>query len=66
MQDWSPDLDRYGKPHYKAIADAIAQDVRDGRLHVSDRLPPQRATLRSGKDLPLVITLVADLADPDG
>jgi DNA-binding transcriptional MocR family regulator len=42
MQDWSPDLDRYGKPHYKAIADAIAQDVRDGRLHVSDRLPPQR------------------------
>ena len=33
---------------------------------VDYRLPPQRATLRSGKDLPLVITLVADLADPDG
>lgn len=42
MQNWIPDLDRHGKPHYKAIADAIAQDVRDGRLHVSDRLPPQR------------------------
>ena len=37
-----PDLDRFGKPHYRAIAEAIAQDVRDGRLHVSDRLPPQR------------------------
>ncbi|WP_420146114.1 PLP-dependent aminotransferase family protein [Sphingobium sp.] len=40
--DWTPDLNRFGKPHYKAIADAIAQDVRDGRLRVSDRLPPQR------------------------
>lgn len=39
---WTPDLGRHGKPHYKAIADAIAQDVRDGRLFVSDRLPPQR------------------------
>lgn len=40
--DWTPDLARFGKPHYKAIADAIAQDVKDGRLFVSDRLPPQR------------------------
>ncbi|SFG37311.1 DNA-binding transcriptional regulator, MocR family, contains an aminotransferase domain [Novosphingobium sp. CF614] len=42
IADWTPDLERHGKPHYRAIADAIAQDVRDGRLHVSDRLPPQR------------------------
>jgi DNA-binding transcriptional MocR family regulator len=42
MQDWLPNIARFGKPHYKAIADAIAQDVRDGKLHVSDRLPPQR------------------------
>nr|WP_087573575.1 PLP-dependent aminotransferase family protein [Sphingomonas sp. CDS-1] len=40
--EWSPDLKRFGKPHYRAIADAIAQDVTDGRLRVSDRLPPQR------------------------
>ena len=39
---WIPDIERFGKPHYKAIADAIAQDVKDGRLSVSDRLPPQR------------------------
>jgi DNA-binding transcriptional MocR family regulator len=39
---WNPDLSLFGKPHYKAIADAIAQDVRDGRLAVSDRLPSQR------------------------
>jgi DNA-binding transcriptional regulator YhcF (GntR family) len=39
---WTPDLTRFGKPHYKAIADAIAHDMREGRLRVSDRLPPQR------------------------
>jgi len=40
--DWTPDLDAFGKPHYRAIAEAIAADVREGRLRVSDRLPPQR------------------------
>lgn len=40
--DWLPDLAKFGKPHYRAIAEAIAQDVRSGRLKVSDRLPPQR------------------------
>ncbi|NOW47752.1 DNA-binding transcriptional MocR family regulator [Novosphingobium sp. SG751A] len=39
---WTPDLERFGKPHYKAIADAIAHDMQEGRLRVSDRLPPQR------------------------
>lgn len=42
QDEWLPDLERYGKPHYRAIAEAIAQDVREGRLHVADRLPPQR------------------------
>lgn len=41
-EHWTPDLNRFGKPHYKAIADAIAQDVKDGRLFVSARLPAQR------------------------
>jgi DNA-binding transcriptional MocR family regulator len=30
------------KPVYLEIADAIAEDVRTGRLHPLDRLPPQR------------------------
>lgn len=40
--DWLPDIGAYGKPHYRAIAEAIAADIRDGRLRVSERLPPQR------------------------
>lgn len=39
---WLPDLRRWGKPHYLAIAESIADDIRTGRLSVSDRLPPQR------------------------
>src|ERR1700730_1302293 len=42
MGDWSPNLSRLGKPRYLAIADAIAEDIRNGRLAPSDRLPPQR------------------------
>ncbi len=37
-----PDLARFGRPHYRAIADAIADDIGTGRLTRSDRLPPQR------------------------
>ncbi len=42
MLDWTPDLSRSGKPRYLAIADAIADDIRLGRLAGGDRLPPQR------------------------
>src|SRR5215831_12314557 len=42
MADWSPNLSRLGKPRYLAIADAIAEDIRNGKLAPSDRLPPQR------------------------
>ena len=42
MSGWVPDLGRYGKPHYLAIADAIGDDIAAGRLAASDRLPPQR------------------------
>lgn len=41
-QHWTPNLEPFGKPHYRAIADAIADDVRTGGLRVGDRLPPQR------------------------
>ncbi|RYC33267.1 PLP-dependent aminotransferase family protein [Lichenibacterium minor] len=42
MTLWTPDLAKFGRPHYRAIADAIADDIGSGRLSPSDRLPPQR------------------------
>lgn len=42
MADWLPDLSKSDKPRYLAIADAIAEDIRLGRLNVGMRLPPQR------------------------
>jgi DNA-binding transcriptional MocR family regulator len=39
---WTPDLRRWGRPRYLAIVEAIAEDVRTGRLAVGERLPPQR------------------------
>jgi DNA-binding transcriptional MocR family regulator len=46
MPEWAPLLSRLGKPRYLAIADAIAEDIRNGRLAPSDRLPPQRKLAR--------------------
>ncbi len=46
MNDWMPDLSARDKPHYLAIADAIAEDIRIGRLAPADRLPPQRKLAR--------------------
>src|SRR6516225_4575759 len=46
MADWTPNPYRLGKPRYLAIADAIAEDIRNGRLEPSDRLPPQRKLAR--------------------
>jgi DNA-binding transcriptional MocR family regulator len=43
MSSWNPDLRKWGKPHYLAIVEALAEDVRTGRLAVGTRLPPQRA-----------------------
>ncbi len=40
---WTPDLKRWGKPHYLAIAEALADDIRTGRLATGTRLPTQRA-----------------------
>jgi DNA-binding transcriptional MocR family regulator len=41
--DWTPDLKQWGKPHYLAIAEALANDIRTGRLTPGTRLPTQRA-----------------------
>ena len=46
MADWAPQLSRLGKPRYLAIADAIAEDIRNGKLAPSERLPPQRKLAR--------------------
>lgn len=39
---WTPGTLAGGKPAYLAIADAIAADIRLGRLGAQDQLPPQR------------------------
>jgi DNA-binding transcriptional MocR family regulator len=46
MGEWVPLLSRLGKPRYLAIADAIAEDIRSGKLAPLDRLPPQRKLAR--------------------
>jgi len=46
MSEWTPDISRLNKPRYLAIADAIADDIQNGRLSPSDRLPPQRKLAR--------------------
>lgn len=42
MIDWTPTEIESGKPRYIAIAEALAEDIRSGRLKPGDRLPPQR------------------------
>lgn len=56
MAEWAPHLSRLGKPRYLAIADAIAEDIRNGKLSPSDRLPPQR---KLAKRLDIDFTTVA-------
>jgi DNA-binding transcriptional MocR family regulator len=53
--DWRPQVERGGKPLYQAIADAVADDLRSGRLAPGVRLPPQRRLAASlGVDLTTV------------
>ncbi|MCV6603287.1 MAG: GntR family transcriptional regulator, partial [Cohaesibacter sp.] len=42
MSFWTPRIEHSTKPRYLAIADALAQDIRDRVLLPGDRLPPQR------------------------
>jgi DNA-binding transcriptional MocR family regulator len=48
---WRPDIGRASsqgkrKPIYLAIVEAIEDDIREGRLSLTDRLPPQRELAR--------------------
>src|SRR5229473_8501298 len=42
MTSWLPDLDRFSGPRYRAIAEALAADIREGRLRPGERLPTHR------------------------
>jgi DNA-binding transcriptional MocR family regulator len=42
MTLWTPDLSKSSGPRYRAIADALANDVRSGRLKEGERLPTHR------------------------
>ena len=42
MTIWIPDLSTIAGPRYKAIAEALATDLRNGKLKAGDRLPTHR------------------------
>lgn len=42
MSNWLPDLSAQGGPKYRAIVDAIAQDMAEGRLSPGTRMPTHR------------------------
>lgn len=42
MENWPQRIEQSSKPRYLAIADCIAQDMKDRVLLPGDRLPPQR------------------------
>src|ERR1700751_5314500 len=42
MTNWTPDLSGRDGPRYRAIAEALAEDVRRGRLAAGTQLPTQR------------------------
>jgi DNA-binding transcriptional MocR family regulator len=42
MTMWSPELEPFPGPRYRALVEALAQDIADGRLAAGTRLPPQR------------------------
>jgi len=54
--DWIPDLTHYRVPLFEGIAQAIADDIADGKLRTGDRLPTQRTL---AKQINLDVTTVA-------
>ena len=42
MTNWTPELESRSGPRYRAIADALAHDVSEGRLKAGVRLPTHR------------------------
>ena len=59
--DWRPDLSARRGPLYLAIADALEDDVRMGRLLPGGRLPPQRLLAEAlGVDLTTITRAYAE------
>ncbi|WP_207233530.1 GntR family transcriptional regulator [Salinicola tamaricis] len=48
---WLPRLSLATRPLYRAIADAIAEDIASGRLAPNQQLPTQRHRRASGDQL---------------
>ncbi len=46
MTKWSPDLEQYPGPRYQALANAIEDGIRQGRLRAGQKLPTHRALAR--------------------
>src|SRR5471032_3674407 len=42
MTNWLPDLAKFPGPRYRAIAEALAADIREGVLAAGTRLPTHR------------------------
>jgi len=42
MENWLPNIEAHGGPRYRAIADALQQDIVAGRLATGQRLPTHR------------------------
>ena len=47
MSSWQPDLSARSGSRYRAIADALAEDIDRGALPAGSRLPPQRDLART-------------------
>ena len=47
MTIWTPSLEKHSGPRYLAIAEAIAGDIRAGRLRIARQLEPWTAVLIS-------------------
>src|SRR3954452_24288197 len=55
MPSWTPRVEAGSGPKYLVIAEALASDIRTGRLKPGDRLPPQRLL---AKELGIDLTTV--------
>lgn len=47
MTTWKPNLEKHRGPFYVALADALADDVRTGRVAIGTRLPTHRDLARA-------------------
>ncbi|HEU0221498.1 MAG TPA: PLP-dependent aminotransferase family protein [Paracoccaceae bacterium] len=66
ITSWNPDLSGRGGPKYRALAEALRSDVRDGRLAPGTRLPPVRELAWALKVTPGTVARAYQLATDSG